>query len=207
MLPKTIEQSGTMTMVARRRLLIVGAGGHGRAVAEAADLGNEFEVAGFVDDGIQPGRRVGNSTVLGPIAVLASWRSHADIAIVAIGSNALREELHRRVAAAGFALATVRHPAAWVSPSAIVGPGCAVMAGAVIGTEARLGQGAIVNCGAAVDHHCTVEDFGHLGTGACMAGGSILGRGAWMQAGSALGYRVAVAPGEVLQPGRSLEQH
>jgi UDP-3-O-[3-hydroxymyristoyl] glucosamine N-acyltransferase len=79
------------------------------------------------------------------------------------------------------------------------------MAGAIVGTEARLGMGSIVNCGAVVDHHATVEDFGHLGVSASMAGGTVLVRGAWMQAGSALGYGVEVAAGEVLLPGTGRE--
>ena len=62
----------------------------------------------------------------------------------------------------------------------------------------------IVNCGAVVDHHCRVEDFGHLGTQAGMAGGSVLGRGAWMQAGAVLGYGVTVEAGSVLPPGQAV---
>lgn len=79
------------------------------------------------------------------------------------------------------------------------------MAGSIIGTEAKLGAGSIVNSGAVVDHHCTVEDFGHLGVNTSMAGGSILGRAAWMQAGSALGYGVRVQDGVVLAPGTALQ--
>lgn len=79
------------------------------------------------------------------------------------------------------------------------------MAGAIVGTEAQLGVGAIVNCGAVVDHHCRVENFGHLGVNAAMAGGSTLGYGAWMQAGSVLGYGVKVATWTVLEPGQALQ--
>jgi sugar O-acyltransferase (sialic acid O-acetyltransferase NeuD family) len=185
------------------RLLIVGAGGHGRAVAEAVQLAGEFELAGFADDGWPGLREVWDHPVLAATGDLAACRAKADAAIVAIGNNAVREALHARLRAAGFVLATVVHPRAFVSPRATLGAGCAVMAGAIVGTEARLGEGAIVNCGAVVDHHCEVADFGHLGVAACMAGGSVLGRGAWMQAGSALGYGVRVADGAVLQPGEA----
>lgn len=34
------------------RLIIVGVGGHARAVAEAVLLEDEFELAGFIDDAI-----------------------------------------------------------------------------------------------------------------------------------------------------------
>lgn len=182
-------------------VLIVGAGGHGRSVAEALLLDGRYRLAGFVDDSWPDVKEVWGYPVQGGIGELEVCREHARFAIVAIGNNETRERLHARILAAGFELVTVIHPRAFVSPRATLGVGCAVMAGAVIGTEATLGEGVIVNCGAIVDHHCRVSEFGHLGVGACMAGGSMLGRGAWMQAGAALGYGVCVAPGEVLAPG------
>ena len=187
-----------------KTLLIVGAGGHGRSVAEAALAAGEYKLMGFVDDAAPNLRQVWEWPVFGSTADLVSCRQHADAAIVAIGNNRLREELHCRLAAAGFELVTVIHPKAMVSPRAVIGAGSAIMAGAIVGTEAELGAGVIVNAAAVVDHHCRVEDFGHLGVKAGMAGGSVLGRSAWMQAGSVLGYGVKVEPGEVLEPGKAL---
>ena len=187
-----------------RRLLIVGAGGHGRSVAEAVLAAGEFELAGFVD-GAAPGlTSVWNFAVLGTTADLGRYRGQADHAIVAIGNNAVRENLCISLLAAGFELPTIVHPRAIVSPRAVIGQGCTIMAGAVVGTEAKLGCGVIVNCGAVVDHNAQVHDYAHLGANAAIAGGSELGRGAWMQAGSVLGYNVKVAPGVVLGPGAAL---
>lgn len=191
--------------MAKTRLLVVGAGGHGRSVAEAAELSGQFEVVGFLDDSMPAGETVLGVSVLGPVASMAHHRAAADQAIVAIGNNAVREKLKQQLAAAGFKWATVVHPRAIVSPSAVLGAGSAVMAGAIVGTEARLGVVSIVNCGAVVDHHATVEDFGHLGVSASMAGGTVLGRGAWMQAGAALGYGVKVPGGVTLAPGEALD--
>lgn len=187
----------------RAKLLVIGAGGHGRSVAEAVLMSGDYELAGFVDDGWEKLPEVWGYPVFGGIDSLAAHRRHADLAIVAIGNNAVRERLQGRLRELGFVLATIVHPRALVSPRAVLGAGCTVMAGAVVGTEARLGQGVIVNSGATVDHHCTVEDFGHLGVNACMAGGSVLGREVWMQAGSALGYGVTVPPAAVLMPGEA----
>ena len=187
------------------RLLVVGAGGHGRSVAEAAELSGQFEVVGLLDDSLPAGESVLGVPVLGPVIGMAHHRASAYQAIMAIGNNTVSERLSQQLAAAGFKRATVVHPRAIVSPSAGLGAGSAVMAGAIVGTEARLGISSIVNCGAVVDHHATVEDFGHLGVNATMAGGAVLGRGAWMQAGAALGYGVKVAAGEVLLPGAARE--
>lgn len=188
-------------------LLIVGAGGHGRSVAEAVLLGKEHHLVGFADDRWPELQEVWDHPVLGRTDLLSVFRLQAGFAIVAVGNNALREALHAKLREAGFDLATVVHPRAFLSPRAVLDAGCAVMAGAIVGTEASVGEGAIINCGAVVDHHCRVAAFGHLGTGARMAGGSVLGHGAWMQAGAALGYGVRVSAGEVLRPGegRSVE--
>jgi len=189
----------------KTRLLVVGAGGHGRSVAEAAELSGQFEVVGFLDDALPVGKSVLNVAVLGPMDSTGHHRAVADQTIVAIGNNAVREKLMQQLAAAGFVHATVIHPRAIVSPSAVLSEGSAVMAGAIVGTEARLGVGSIVNCGVVVDHHAIVEDFGHLGVNASMAGGTVLGRRAWMQAGAALGYGVKVPAGVRPAPGEAVD--
>lgn len=187
-------------------LLIVGAGGHGRSVAEAVLAAGSYKVVGFVDDAASALQHVWALPVFGATADLTSYREYADVAIVAMGNNRLREELHGRLTVAGFELATVVHSHAMVSPRAVIGAGCAIMAGAIVGTEAQLGAGVIVNCGAVVDHDCRVDDFGHLGVNAAMSGGSVLGRGAWMQAGSVLGYGAMVEAGRVLGPGEAVNK-
>lgn len=192
--------------MAKLKLLVIGAGGHGRSVAEAAELTGIFEIVGFLDDGITEGEHVLGYPVLGPATATSRLLGRFNQAIVAIGNNRARETLTHHLDEAGVELATVIHPKAFVSSRASLGEGCVVMPGAVLGTEAWLGKGVIVNCGAVVDHHARVEDFAHLGVNACMAGGAFLGRGAWMQAGAALGYGVAVAPAAILRPGESMEK-
>jgi sugar O-acyltransferase (sialic acid O-acetyltransferase NeuD family) len=196
---------GVDVVMAKPRLLIVGAGGHGRSVAEAVLMSDGFELVGFLDDAaFDHGSDVWGLPVLGPTTGFADYAALASHAVVAIGNNTLRQKLCGELRAAGIALASVIHPRAIVSPRAQLGEGVTVMAGAIVGTEALLGQGAIVNCGAVVDHHAHVHDFGHLGVNACMAGGSVLGSLAWMQAGSAIGYGVQLAAGTVLKPGEAI---
>ena len=201
------SESDAAIAMTKSRLLIVGAGGHGRSVAEAVLAAGEFDLAGFVDDAAPGLAQVWHLAVLGNTADLTHYRMHADHAIVAVGNNAVRESLCSRLLAAGFDLASIVHPRAMVSPRATIGPGCTIMAGAIVGTEAHLGCGVIVNCGAVVDHNALVHDYAHLAVNAAMAGGSELGRSAWMQAGSALGYGSKVAPGVVWPHGsQNLQQ-
>lgn len=177
-------------MQVANNLIIIGAGGHGRSVAEAviSNPESEFKLVGFIDDSWPNNQFIWDFSILGDTSDLNVYLPQANNVIVAIGNNKLRAELQERVLKAGFRLATIKHSRAIVSPSAIIGAGGAIMAGAIVGTEAQLGSGAIVNAGAVVDHHCQVGDYGHLGVGAAMAGGAKLGAGAWLQAGNFLGY-------------------
>ena len=173
-------------MSAAASVLIIGAGGFGRSVADAIISGSRYAVAGFVDDrGPALGLVLGHA-VLGRLADLHSLRKHCALVLVAIGHNARRREVWQLAGASGFELATLVHPRAFVSAHASVGAGAMIMAGAVIGTEARIGQGVIVNAGAVVDHHAQVGDFAHLGVGACMGGAAVLGAGAWLAAGAVM---------------------
>ena len=83
--------------MAKIRLLVVGAGGHGRSVAEAAELSNLFEVVGFLDDSLPAGETVLGVPVLGPVASVALHWAAAELAMVAIGNNAVREKLMQQL--------------------------------------------------------------------------------------------------------------
>lgn len=187
-----------------RTLLIVGAGGHGKAVAEAALLSGACQQACFVDDRWPHVESICGIPVIGNLESLTTLATTVDGAIAAVGNNALREAWQAKITHAGIPLQSIVHPRAWVSPSATIGPGSAIMPLAVIGTEARLGSGVIINAGAVVDHDATVEDFAHLGVGCNLAGGVRVKAGAWLQAGCSAGYGVVIEPGHVVAPGTAL---
>jgi sugar O-acyltransferase (sialic acid O-acetyltransferase NeuD family) len=189
-----------------QQIIIIGAGGHGASVAETISFLPHFDLVGFVDDSIAPSQTILGKPILGPVDAIVRWRDGKTCAVVAIGGNTVRERLQEQLTQWQFEIATIIHPRAFVAPSAALGSGCVVLSGAQVGTLAQLGRGVIVNTGAVVDHHCVVADFGHLGTNACMAGGSVLGRGSWLQAGAALGYGVSVDAGEELGVGEARQR-
>lgn len=185
-------------------LLIVGSGGHGRAVAEAAALTGEWTEIVFADDAHPAQQQSGEWRIVGSTAQLPDLASASQAAIVAIGNQGVRQRLTETLADLGVPLATIIHPRAWVSKLAEVGNGCAIMAGAVVGACARLGRGVIVNANATADHDTVLGDYAHLGVGVQLAGGVIVEDRAWLQAGSCAGYRVRVPVDAVLPPGSRL---
>ncbi len=181
-------------------LLIFGASGHGRVVAEAALLSREWEHIAATDR--DPARCTGEllpavSTML-PDAVGDGAPVH-----IAIG-NAAHREKEAAALGARHPLATVLHPRACVSAHAVVANGCFVAAQAVVAPGARLGRCVIVNHGAVIDHDAEVGDFSHvaplaaLGGGACIGQRVLIGSGASVLPGMRVGDDVVVGAGSVV---------
>ncbi|WGK60357.1 acetyltransferase [Halopseudomonas sp. SMJS2] len=180
-----------------RTLLVLGAGGHGKSVAEAALLSGEWQDILFLDDAWPSVSVALDCPVVGKTESVGEWASKCQGAIAAVGNNSVRQSWIELIEHAGIELVSIIHPRAWVSPSATVGAGTAVMAGAVLGTVSSVGKGAIINCNATVDHDVVMDDFSHLGVGVQLAGGVKVGAAAWLQAGSSCGYNVVVEAGVV----------
>jgi sugar O-acyltransferase (sialic acid O-acetyltransferase NeuD family) len=167
-----------VTSTADQSVVVYGAGGHGRVVAEAAGLAG-FRVVGFIDDaptvlgiGDVPVFRPGD-----PLTQTAAW-------IVAIGDNAARAAIVDRCLRAGRSLISVVHPRAFVSPTASLGRGVFVAAGAIVHSHAHLGDGVIVNSGAIVEHDAELSGMVHIAPGAVLGGGVRVERGALVGLGS-----------------------
>lgn len=149
-----------------KQLLILGAGGYGRTVAQAAT--HQFTEIAFLDDNAQGDR------VLGTCAQYASFCKPDTYAYPAFGDNALRAKWIERLSAAGFRIPTIVHPRAYVSPTARLAAGVVVLAQAAVGEQAVLSQGVIVNMGAIADHDCVLGACVHLAPGAIVKAGCTL---------------------------------
>lgn len=189
-------------------LWIVGAGGHGKVVADLA------RACGFVPIGAVelraevPGRvaepggtrvRASQAELLAHVARQGALPEHGDAVIVAVGDNRARLTVHRALAA--VLRPVLVHPAATVSPSALPGAGTVVFAGAVINAACKLGEAVIINTRAVVEHDCIVGDGVHVSPGAVICGGVRIDDLAWIGAGSTIIPGVHIGTGAVVGAG------
>lgn len=201
-----ISAEGEATMppfTGNRKLAVIGAGGHGKVVAElAAALGTYGEIV-FLDDHAQG--RVNGFPVIGTTLLLENSLSpeQFDIA-VAVGNNRIRRQIAEKAAALGFNLPVLIHPDAYVSPSATVGQGSVVMAKAVVQAGSVLKDGVIVNTAATVDHDCLLDAFVHISPGAHLSGNTHIGEESWIGTGACsrqqirIGSRATIGAGTVI---------
>lgn len=201
-----ISAEGEATMppfTGNRKLAVIGAGGHGKVVAElAAALGTYGEIV-FLDDRAQGS--VNGFPVIGTTLLLENSLSpeQYDIA-VAVGNNRIRRQIAEKAAALGFKLPVLIHPDATVSPSATVGQGGVVMAKAVVQADSVLKDGVIVNTAATVDHDCLLDAFVHISPGAHLSGNTRIGEESWIGTGACsrqqirIGSRATIGAGAVV---------
>lgn len=181
-------------------VVVYGAGGHGRVVADVA-LAQGLEVLGFIDDQKAPGTEMDGLRVLGGRDELVASGHRVALGI---GDNEARERIAVWLDARGVPLVTVIHPSAVISRWASVGAGTVVFPGAVINTGAAIGRGAIVNTGAVIEHDCVLGDFAHISPNATLAGGvrvgcsAHVGAGACVLPGRTIGDRAIVGAGAVV---------
>ena len=138
------------------KLVIIGAGGYGRVIAEIAEQTEKYERIFFLDD---------NSTDERVIGKCDAYENHvADDTefYVAFGANEFRLNWLNTLENKGAKIATIIHKSAYVSPSAKIDAGTAILPNAVVNTNCVVGKGVIVNCGAVIDHDCIIDEGTHI---------------------------------------------
>lgn len=174
-----------------KKLLIIGAGGHGKVVADIAkSLGKYAEIA-FLDDDKEI-KSVLRYSCVGTVEYLQTEPKETEV-FIAIGNASIRERVILFVKEQGFEIATLIHPNAVIGSDVRIGSGTAVMAGVVVNAGVRIGEGVIVNTSSSVDHDCVVGDFSHIAVGAHVAGTVTIGEKCWIGAGAVVSNNISLA--------------
>jgi sugar O-acyltransferase (sialic acid O-acetyltransferase NeuD family) len=198
---RTAESRGLGTMPTQQ-ILIFGAGGHAKVVAEVARACG-LEVIGFLEDhSLRDGIPYFGSQVV-------DWNRYEQdrerwrlipIAL-AVGDNSGRGEVYQRLISAGSQIRSLVHSSAVISPTAVIGSGTVVMAAAVVNADAHIGMGVIVNTSAVVEHDCRVGDFAHLSPNVALGGGARVGPRAHLGIGAVVLPRVEIGADSIVGAG------
>jgi sugar O-acyltransferase (sialic acid O-acetyltransferase NeuD family) len=197
-------------------LVIVGAGDHGRVMADAARAAGN-SILGFVDPTEKEGGSPGEIDGLPILGALTDPRLRTRLGadttfVVALGANERRAEVFVECQRLGWQPVAIVHPTAILLGGPRVGEGSQVSAAAVIGVGAEIGVDVIVNTAASVDHDDQIGDHAFIGPGAHLAGrvtvaeGAHIGIGAIVREGCTIGAWSYVAAGAVVVsdvPGRT----
>ena len=194
--------------ISERSLVIFGGGGLGKTLIDLVRAGDEYEVLGIIDDGLELGQEVlgvpviGGANHLGPLA--EAGLRFATNAVGAIGRITTRVKVSERIAEAGLSAPPLIDPSASVAGSAELAGGVQVFAQAVVSAAASVGENTIVNSGSIVSHDCVIEANSHIAPGAVLAGEvvvgerTLVGMGVTASVGLRIGSGCVIGNGTVL---------
>jgi sugar O-acyltransferase (sialic acid O-acetyltransferase NeuD family) len=191
-----------------KSLVLIGGGGHCRAVIDVVEQENKYRIIGILDGQLAVGTQILGYEVLGGDDQIRSYAGKADFLITVgqIKTSAIREKIASAVSAAGGQFATVISPRAYVSKSATLGPGSIAMHDVLVNAMAEIGTHAILNTKALIEHDTHIGDFVHVSTGAILNGGCQIGASTFIGSGAVLHQLVEIPAGTVVPAGAIIKR-
>jgi len=173
----------------KKQIVLIGGGGHARVLIDLISVMGVYEIAGIMDNQLEPGLEILSVPVLGGDdllpALIARGIHAACIAVGSIKDNSKRRDLFKMIKDLGMDIPELIHPGAVVSAlSTSISEGAQVMAGAVIQAGSRIGENSIINSGAVIEHDCTIGRNVHICPGAVICGGNVIGDNSFIGAGA-----------------------
>lgn len=171
-------------------IAILGASGHGRVVADTAELLG-FKCV-FFDDAFPELKNNAHWPVIGNTQDLLTKASQFFGVVVAIGNNKIRLEKIMHFKSRNIHLPVLIHPNAFISPYAKVDEGSVIFSGVTVNAYAQIGMGNILNSNCSVDHDCKLGNAVHVSPGARLAGGVTVGDCSWIGIGAAIKQSILI---------------
>ncbi|MBQ4128745.1 MAG: acetyltransferase [Ruminococcus sp.] len=179
-----------------KKLVIIGASGHGKVVADIARLSGYKKIV-FLDDNKNV-TKCGRYEVVGTSENIGAY--NCDF-FVAIGNPIVREKVTKALDKAGKKVVTLIHPNATIGDDVSIGDGSVVMAGAVINPCTTIGKGCIINTCSSVDHDSVISDYAHIAVGAHLAGTVEIGEKTWLGSGAVVSNNITISSNCIIGAG------
>lgn len=185
-------------MTEHEQLTLIGAGGHGKVVADVAESCGFRDIA-FVDQAWPQRKHNGRWPIVGDGSNPLTGKTFSSI-----GDNQARENslMMRHIEDSPILI----HPSCTISPSAKLGQGTLCVAGTIINADSLIGQGVILNTTSSVDHDCVIGNFVHISPGARLAGGVTVGERSWIGIGAVIREGITIGKDVVVAAGAAVVQ-
>lgn len=164
----------------RNRLVIIGAGGHGKVVADIA-LKNGYTDIFFADD-TTTGKCM-DFPIICKISQLADFANDKTDFIIAIGNNEVRKKIAEQY---NLNWVTLIHPSAQIGINVEIGVGTVVMANATVNPCSSVGKHCIINTSSVIEHDNVIGDYVHISPKVAIGGTVRIGDGTHIGIGASV---------------------
>ena len=193
--------------MAKKRIVLIGGGGHCKVVISILKKLDSFEIAGIVDN-YKADSFVSGIKIIGTDDDLKDiYKSGIHNALITVGSikdNTKRYRLFNMAREIGYKFPVIISPEAIVDESVKIDEGTVIMPGIIINIDSSIGKNCIINTGTIIEHDCKIGDHCHIAPGVHISGGvnigklSFIGVGATIIQGIKIGKNVIIGAGSVV---------
>jgi sugar O-acyltransferase (sialic acid O-acetyltransferase NeuD family) len=195
-----------------KRILILGGHGNGAviasAIADANDRGDdEWIVAGYLNDRMEPGEDIHGHPVLGKTGEIGEYVRkgyYAINTILRIDGQQERIDMFESFALPDKSLATVVHPTAYVAPTVELGPGVVIMPKVTVSPGVVFGKGCLIMVAATIGHDSRLGKYCHVAAQACVGARVKLGDGVHIGMNATVGENITIGTNAALGMGAVL---
>ena len=184
-------------------IVIFGASGHARVVADIIIRSGMYKIAGFIDSILEAGDLFHGYPVLGSEEVLPELAAQQALTqgIIAIGDNWKREIVSDKVIGLipNFTFVNAIHPTALVDST--LGQGIVAMAGVIANPGTVIGSHCILNTGSILDHDTKMENFSSIAPGVTIGGNCRLGYGSAVSIGATVIHGIDIGEHAIVGAG------
>jgi sugar O-acyltransferase (sialic acid O-acetyltransferase NeuD family) len=185
------------------KIVIVGAGGHGRVVLDIFRSNHQFEVVGFLDANPHlHHQKMDGVEILGDLSMIPKFGELGiGGGIIAVGDNRIRQTYAETFEKAGVSLISAIHPSASIADNAQVGKNVVIAAGANICAHVQIDDSAILNTGSLVDHESHISMGVHICPGVRLAGHVKVKQSAFVGIGATIIQNITIGEAAVVGAG------
>ena len=189
-------------MKIKEKIILIGGGGHCRAVIDVLESENKFDIAGIVDNNIK--NEVLGYPLLGKDNDLPQLIKKYKNVVVTVGqieSPLIRIKLYDIIKKFDGNLPTIISPYSRVTRSSILQEGTVIMHHVLINSNSKIGINNIINTGSIVEHDSIIGDFSHISTKAVINGGSEIGNHCFIGSGSIINENKTISSNCIIGSG------
>lgn len=191
------------------KVVLIGAGGHGRDVLDVIDACNRieerYEPLGFVVDPQYgtPGTIINDKPILGGFDWLERHAGEIHVTC-AVGPSHHRYQLVQRAAALNCRFINLIHPSVIMTRWITLGEGVVIMAGCILTNQIQIGSHVHVNVDCTVGHNAVLQDFATLSPGVHISGNVTVGAGCFVGTGANIIEKLTLGEWSILGAGSAI---
>ena len=195
-------------MKTKKKIILIGAGGHGVSCVDVIEKENKYKIYGFIDE--KKKNFFSKYKIIGSDKDLVRIRKTVDNALITVGQIKnlfLREKIFKKLLKLKFNLPVFVSPLAYVSNNASIGEGTIIMHKAIINTKAKIGKNCIINTGAIIEHNVIIEDNCHVSTGSIVNGGAVIKSNSFIGSGAVVKQNIKIGKASLVNASKFIDSN